>query len=72
MAKLEIDINQLSPEERLDLIEELWDSPSEDPANIPLTEAQAKELDSRLEEMDNDSSLGIPWDIVMSRIRNRM
>ena len=72
MAKLEIDINQLSPEERLDLIEELWDSLSEDPANIPLTEAQAKELDRRLEEMDNDSSLGIPWDIVMSRIRNRM
>ena len=72
MAKLEIDINKLSPEERLDLIEELWDSLSEDPANIPLTEAQAKELDRRLEEMDNDSSLGIPWDIVMSRIRNRM
>jgi hypothetical protein len=24
MAKLEIDINKLSPDERLDLIEELW------------------------------------------------
>ena len=66
MAKLEIDINKLSPEERLDLIEELWDSLSEDPANIPLTEAQAKELDRRLEEMDKDSSLGIPWDTVMA------
>ena len=72
MAKLEIDINKLSPEERLDLIEELWDSLSEDPANIPLTEAQAKELDRRLEEMDKDSSLGIPWDTVMARIRNGM
>jgi putative addiction module component (TIGR02574 family) len=69
MAKLEIDINKLSPEERLDLIEELWDSLSEDPANIPLTNAQAKELDRRLEEMDSDSSLGIPWETVLARIR---
>jgi hypothetical protein len=42
MAKLEIDINKLSPEERLDLIEELWDSLSVDPANIPLARVQAE------------------------------
>ena len=71
MAKLEINIDKLTPEERLDLIEELWDSLSEDPAKIPLTEAQAKELDRRLEDMDKDSSLGIPWNTVMERIRNR-
>jgi putative addiction module component (TIGR02574 family) len=71
MAKLEIDINKLSPEERLDLIEELWDSLSVDPANIPLTDPQAKELDRRLDEMDQDSTLGIPWDTVLSRIRER-
>ncbi len=52
MAKLEIDINKLSPDERLDLIEELWDSLSADPSKIPLTDAQAKELDRRLDEMD--------------------
>ena len=72
MAKLEIDINKLSPEERLALIEELWDSLSADPANIPLVEAQAEELDRRLEDMNNDSSPGIPWDTVRARIRNRM
>ena len=52
MARLDIDINKLSPEERLDLIEELWDSLSADPAKIPLTDAQAKELDHRVSEMD--------------------
>jgi putative addiction module component (TIGR02574 family) len=71
MGKLEIDINKLSPEERLDLIEELWDSLSADPAKIPLTNAQAKELDRRLDEMDRDDTLGIPWDTVLARIRER-
>ena len=71
MAKLEIDINKLSPEERLDLIEELWDSLSTDPAKIPLTDAQANELDRRLAEMDQDDSLGIPWETVLARIRER-
>jgi putative addiction module component (TIGR02574 family) len=71
MAKLEIDINKLSPEERLDLIEELWDSLSTDPAKIPITEAQANELDLRLTDMDQDDSLGIPWETVLARIRER-
>jgi putative addiction module component (TIGR02574 family) len=71
MANLEIDISKLSPEERLDLIEELWDSLSTDPARIPLTEAQADELDRRLAEMEQDDSLGIPWETVLARIRER-
>ena len=71
MAKLEIDINKLSAEERLDLIEELWDSLSADPSKIPLTDAQAKELDRRLAEMDQDESLGIPWETVLAHIRER-
>ena len=70
MAKLEIDINKLSPQERLELIEELWDSLSQDPSSIPLTNAQAKELDRRLDEMDKDNTLGIPWDTVLARIRD--
>jgi putative addiction module component (TIGR02574 family) len=70
MAKLEI-VDKLTPQERLNLIEELWDSLSEDPATIPLTEAQAMELDRRPEDMDKDSSSGIPWNTVMARIRDR-
>jgi putative addiction module component (TIGR02574 family) len=46
MARLEIDINKLSPEERLDLIAELWDSLSTDSAK-PLTGPRANELDRR-------------------------
>jgi putative addiction module component (TIGR02574 family) len=71
MANLEIDINKLTPGERLDLIEELWDSLSVDSAKIPLTNAQAKELDRRVAEMDDDHSLGIPWETVLAKIRER-
>jgi putative addiction module component (TIGR02574 family) len=71
MAKLEIDVDKLTPEERLDLIEELWDSLSVDPAKIPVTDAQAKELDRRVTEMDQDDSLGIPWETVLAQIRGR-
>ena len=71
MAKLEIDINKLSPDERLDLIEELWDSLCADPSKIPLTDAQARELDRRLDEMEKDNTPGIPWETVVAQIRDR-
>jgi len=45
------------------------DSLSKNPSNIPLTDAQAKELDRRLDEMDKDSTPGIPWETVLARIR---
>ena len=57
--------------ERLDLIAELWDSLATEPESIPLTDAQADELDRRLAEMDQDDSLGIPWETVLARIRER-
>jgi len=71
MAKPEIDVTQLSPEERLNLIEELWDSLTAEQANIPLTESQAAEIDRRLADMDQDTTLGIPWESVLARIRQQ-
>ena len=64
-----IDIAKLSPEERLDLLEELWDSLS--PEAVPMTDAQKEELDRRLDELDDDGPVGIPWNEVLDRIRNR-
>ena len=71
MAKPEIDVTQLSPEERLNLIEELWDSLTAEQANIPLTESQAAEIDRRLADMDQDTTLGIPWETVLAQIRQQ-
>lgn len=66
---LKIDIEQLSKEERLSLIEELWDSLAPTQDQMTLSDAQRKELDDRLDEMDRDSVLGIPWDQMLRQIR---
>jgi putative addiction module component (TIGR02574 family) len=64
-----IDIAKLSAKERLELLEQLWDSLS--PEAIPMTDAQKEELDRRLDELDREGPVGIPWNEVLDRIRNR-
>lgn len=64
-----IDINKLPPEERLALIGELWDSLGAQPRAVPITPAQRKELDRRLDELDSGEAVGIPWDDVKRRLR---
>jgi putative addiction module component (TIGR02574 family) len=66
-----IDIAKLSAEERLELLERLWDSLSETPEALPMTNAQREELDRRLDELDREGPVGIPWNEVLDRIRNR-
>jgi putative addiction module component (TIGR02574 family) len=66
MATPHLNIQDLTRDERLVLIEELWDSLS--PNEVVLTDAQREELDRRVEEMDSDHSLGIPWDEVVNQI----
>ena len=66
-----IDIANLSAEERLRLLEELWDSLSATPEAVPLTNAQREELDRRIDELDRDGPVGIPWEEVLRRIRSR-
>ena len=66
-----IDIGSLSSEERLRLLEELWESLSATPEAIPLTNVQREELDRRLDELDREGPTGIPWEEVLHRIRSR-
>lgn len=66
-----VDIAKLSPKDRLRLLEELWDSLSQNPELVPITEAQREELDRRLDDLDREGPIGIPWDEVLRRIRTR-
>jgi putative addiction module component (TIGR02574 family) len=61
----------MSREERLRLLEELWESLSRSPAEVPVTEAQRAELDRRLDELEEEGPVGIPWDDVVRRIKGR-
>ena len=71
MARPNIDISELSPEERLDLIEKLWDSLSGRPETLALTDAQREELDRRIDEMERDETLGEPWPEARKSIREQ-
>lgn len=64
----ELGIDQMTPEERLRLIEEIWDSlsPTEQ-QEIP--ESHREELDRRLAAADADPSAGAPWDEVKARLQ---
>lgn len=66
-----IDIAALSREERLRLIEQLWDSLSSTPEAVPFTDAQREELDRRLDDLDREGPTGIPADDVLNRLRGR-
>jgi putative addiction module component (TIGR02574 family) len=71
MSKPALNIGDLSPEERLRLIEELWDSLNDKPESVPLTNAQREELDRRLDDLERSGPVGIPWDEVLQQIRSR-
>jgi putative addiction module component (TIGR02574 family) len=57
------ELMELSPEERIQLAEDLWDSIAQDELP-PLTEAQKKEIDRRIEEHKRDPSTALPWEEV--------
>jgi putative addiction module component (TIGR02574 family) len=71
MSKPALNIGDLSPEERLRLIEELWDSLNETPETLPLTDAQREELGRRIDDLESSGPDGIPWDEVLQQIRSR-
>jgi putative addiction module component (TIGR02574 family) len=64
-----IDIESLSPQERLELIGQLWDSL--DANDVQLTAAQAAELDRRLETLDEDIKDGQDAGDVLAELRRR-
>lgn len=62
---------KLSPAERIQLAQDLWDSILEEPDVLPLTEEQCRELDRRWSEHLSDPASAIPWDEVRARLRER-
>jgi putative addiction module component (TIGR02574 family) len=66
-----VDVSLLSEQERLDLLDRLWESVGRDPRALPLSAAQRKELDRRLNDLELEGPVGIPWDEVVAQIRAR-
>ena len=65
-------MHALSIEEKLELIEELWNSIAADQAALPVTDEQRQELDLRLQEFEADGDLGRDATSVLEEIRQRL
>ena len=70
MASLKsLGIEKLSVEERIALVEELWDSIAE---STPLTDAQRTELERRLQDHNSSPDDVVPWEVVKASISARL
>lgn len=69
----DFDFTGLSTSARIRLALALWDSldETEVAAAVPLTSAQAADLDRRVAEMDRDGDAGLPWEAVVARARGQ-
>lgn len=61
----------LSPPEKLQLVQDLWDDLSRDPRHVPIHEWQLAELERRRQSLLNDPDLAITWDEFDRRLRER-
>lgn len=60
----------LSPAEKLKLVEDLWDDLAANPENVPLHSWQIEELKIRKEKFQNNPDSGLSWEDVKQRVRN--
>jgi putative addiction module component (TIGR02574 family) len=65
-------LQMLPFEERIKLVEDLWDSIASDRQTLPLTAAQKAELDLRLNAYEVDKNRGQTATEVVARIRRRL
>jgi putative addiction module component (TIGR02574 family) len=65
------DALSLSVAERIQLVEDIWDTIAEVPDEVGLTDAQKAEIDRRLDAYHRSPEEGSPWDMVRERILRR-
>lgn len=59
---------ELSPDEKLDIIEALWESLSQSPELIPIHDWQKRELDRRQAEYEANPESLLTWEEVQANI----
>lgn len=69
MDRLQEKVLGLSVPERIQLLEDLWDSIALYPSQLELTGGQARELDRRLQEHRKNPDKGRSWDQVKKRMK---
>ncbi len=64
-------IFDLSPPEKLQLVEDLWDDLAAVPSEVPIHDWQKEELARRKANLMSNPADGLSWDEVKRRIRDR-
>lgn len=65
-------LRKLPVEQRLHLVEELWDSIAADQGALALTDAQREALNQRLDSYEADGNPGDRLEYAIARIRQKL
>ncbi len=71
MSPKALSIFDLSPAEKLQLVEDLWDDLAATPTAVPVHDWQKEELARRKANLMNSPASGLSWDEVKQRVRTR-
>ncbi len=66
-----VSVFDLSPAEKLQLVEDLWDDLAASPDAVPVRDWQKEELARRKANLMNNPASGLSWDEVKQRVRTR-
>jgi putative addiction module component (TIGR02574 family) len=70
MPRINVDqLLELPTAERVALAQAIWDSVAQNPADVPVTQAQRDELDRRLEALRSNPNAGATWDSIKRSLR---
>ncbi len=61
----------LSPSEKLQLVEDLWDDLAATPEAVPVHDWQKEELARRKANLQKNSTSGLTWEEIQRRVRSR-
>jgi putative addiction module component (TIGR02574 family) len=62
-------INTLSPDDRIRLVQAIWDSIPEEARTPDLTDEQKIELDRRLADLRANPQSGLTWEQIKARVK---
>ena len=63
------EIQKLTVAERIQLVEDIWDTIADEPESLALTDAQKQELDRRLKAYHQNPEAGITWEELKAKIK---
>ncbi len=71
MSSNRMSVFDLSPAEKLQLVEDLWDDLAASPEMVPILDWQKDELERREKNLIEHPTSGLGWEEVKRRVRSR-